>query len=202
MKLPLTISKRQEKNPLIPLLSVAQSEWSDTTVADYSIGRDIAVLFLTLKYHRLHPEYLSTRIRDFRGSFPVRILLFLINDENPDQIISKLTVLSIANNMNLMLAFDYEEAARWIISLYTTQDAPVDDLKASNETMHEIAVDSLNALGTSKKEAESLLTELPSLGEIICSSKETLRKSCVLSDKKVDNFLAAVEEPFGGPDLV
>jgi DNA excision repair protein ERCC-1 len=200
MRLPLTISKRQEKNPLIPLLSVAEIEWSETTVADYSIGRDVAVLFLTLKYHRLHPEYLTNRIRDFRGGFPVRLLLFLVNDENPDQVISRLTALSIANSMNLILAFDYEEASRWILSLYTTQDAPVEDLKASNETMREMAIDALNALGTSKKEAESLLSEIPVLADILCSSKDKLANTCILSEKKVDNIIAVVEEPFGALD--
>jgi DNA excision repair protein ERCC-1 len=197
MRFPISISKLQKGNPVIPVLeSGAEVEFIESSVADYTIGKDIAVLFLTLKFHRQHPDYLSGRLREFRGSFPVRILLFLINDENPDRIISRLTSICCANNMNMVLAFDYEEASRWLLTIYHTQDSAIDELKATNETPLEIATDALNAIGPSKREADALLGSFPTLADILLAPREVLEKSSSLRDKKINSFLAVVNEPF------
>jgi DNA excision repair protein ERCC-1 len=198
MKLPLTISHRQKLNPLIPLLSSIETQWSDAAIADYEIGRNVAVLFLALKYHRQHPDYLGSRIEAFRGSFPVRILLLLVNDENPDLVISRLTSLVTSNGMNLILAFDYEEASRWLICLFNTQESPIEDLKAVNETSFEIATDALNTLGASRKEAERLLHGYATLADVLNASKESLLSLGTFRSSKIDGFICAVESGFVG----
>jgi DNA excision repair protein ERCC-1 len=196
MKLPLTISRRQQGNPMIPVLeSGAEVVFADSSVADYTIGKDLAVLFLTLKYHRQHPDYLGERLRDFRGSFPVRLLLFLVNDENPDRVISRLTSVAMANNMNLILAFTYEEAARWLLTLYNTQDAGVDDLRAMNESHTETATEALHAIGLSRREAEAMLRAFPTVAELLLAPRDALVKAAAVSEKKVDLLIEMITKP-------
>jgi DNA excision repair protein ERCC-1 len=191
MKLPLSVSHRQQGNPMIPALeSGAEVTFVDSSVADFMIGKDLAVLFLTLKYHRQHPDYLTERLRGFRGSFPVRILLFLVNDDNPDRIISRLTSVTFANNMNFIPAFTYEEAARWLLTLYNTQESGVDDLKAMNESQVETATDALHALGLSRREAEALLMGFPTVADVIMAPKEAIAKGSTLNEKKIDSLYA------------
>jgi hypothetical protein len=97
--------------------------------------------------------------------------------------------------MNMVLAFDYEEASRWLLTIYNTQDSAVDDLKATNETPLEIATDALNAIGPSKKEADVLLGSFPTLADVLLATREALEKSSSLRDKKINSFLAVVNEP-------
>ena len=196
MKLPITISKLQEKNPLIKILSPAKIEWDESSVCDYSIGHQIGILFLSLKFHRSHPEYLDKRVLNFKGGYASRILLLVVDGQNPDRVISKLTSYSIANNLNLVLAFDYEEAGRWILTMYNTQEAQVDELKASNETTYDIAIDALNAIGVSKKDAASMLESCGTLSKCLLQSRGELAKTNILSDFKMEQFLAALDEPF------
>jgi DNA excision repair protein ERCC-1 len=164
-------------------------------VADFTIGKDLAVLFLTLKYHRQHPDYLSKRLIDFRGSFSVRLLLFLVNDENPDRIVSRMTSVMFANNMNLILAFTYEEAARWLLTLYNTQDSGLDDLRAMNETQLETATDAFHAIGLSKREAEGLLKGFPTVADVLLAPREEIARVGAVSERKIDTLLTMITDP-------
>jgi DNA excision repair protein ERCC-1 len=196
MKLPLSISRRQQGNPMIPTLeSNAEVTFLDSSVADFTIGKDLAVLFLTLKYHRQHPDYLSERLIEFRGSFSVRLLLFLVNDENPDRIISRMTSVMFANNMNLILAFTYEEAARWLLTLYNTQDSGVYDLRATNETQLETATDTFHAINLSKREAEGLLKGFPTVADVLLAPREEIARAGVISEQKTDTLLTVITDP-------
>ncbi|KAH0788472.1 DNA excision repair protein ERCC-1 [Histomonas meleagridis] len=196
MKLPITISKTQEGNPLIKILAPAQMVWNENSVCDYSIGYKIGILFLSLKYHRTHPEYLGKKIANFRGGYATRILLLVVDIQNPDHVISKLTSLSIANNLNVVLAFDFEEAGRWILTMYNTQESQVDELKASNETTYDIAIDALNAVGISRKDAASMIESYGTVSDCLLQNRNRLAKANILSDSKMEQFLAVLDEPF------
>ena len=196
MKDPLTISNRQKQNALIKLLKPIKTEWSDTTTADYSISNKAAVLFLTVTYHRTYPEYIFERIKALKGSFDLRILLLLVNSENPDLVIQKLTIFCAANNMSVVLAFDYEEASRWLITLYDAQENNIEQLKATNETNYEIAVDALNSLGPSKKEAEMMLDSFHTLADCLLASSDHITNSIPITQSKANDFVCAVESQF------
>ncbi|KAH0790492.1 DNA excision repair protein ERCC-1 [Histomonas meleagridis] len=196
LKLPITISNRQKGNQLIKILAPAQTVWSDSSTCDYSIGYKIGILFLSLKFHREHPNYLSERIANFKGGYATRILLLVVDGKNPDRVISKLTAQSIANNLNLVLAFNLEEAGRWILTIYNTQESQVDELKATNETTYDIAINALNAIGVSRKDAASMIDSYGTVSDCLLQSRDSLTKTNILSDFKMEQFLAVLDEPF------
>lgn len=197
MKLPLTISNRQKGNQLLKVLNGVKMEWKDDAIADYSIGEKAAVLFLALTYHRQHPEYLGERIKQLKGFYPVRILLFLVNSEKADLVIQKLTIFCNHNNINIVLAFDYEEAGRWILSLYNSQENSIDHLKAMNESNLDMAIESLQALGPSRREAEELLDAFPTIADCLLAQKEDIENSGVfVNPAKIDSFIEAASSPF------
>lgn len=197
MKFPLTISNRQKGNQLLKVLNGIKMEWTDDTVADYSIGEKAAVLFLALTYHRQHPDYLGERIKQLKGFFPVRILLFLVNSEKADLVIQKLTIFCNHNNVNIVLAFDYEEAGRWILSFYNSQENSIDHLKAMNESNMDMAIEALQSLGPSKREAEGLIDNFSTIADCILASKEDIENSGVfLNPAKIDTFVEATNTPF------
>lgn len=175
---------------------MSKVEFSDELPCDFAIAKKVGVLFITLKFHRSHPEYLASRIKDFRGAYSTRILLLLVNAENYDRTISMLTVTAIANNLSLILAFHFEEASRWLMSMYASQENQLDDLKAVNETPYEMAVDAINALGPSKKEAESLLDHFSNVQSCIMASKEELANTGIINNNKIETFVQSVSAPF------
>jgi len=71
------LSRRlQRGNPVLECIRNVGKEFGDIQ-ADYQVGRTTGVLFLSLKYHRLHPEYIPTRIEKLGTSYNLRILLIL-----------------------------------------------------------------------------------------------------------------------------
>lgn len=84
----------QRRNPVLALIKNVGLEVGDIQ-ADYQVGATTGVLFLrsaacndnldntllskkrSLRYHRLHPEYLHTRIEKLQGVYLLRILLVL-----------------------------------------------------------------------------------------------------------------------------
>ncbi|KAJ3336170.1 ssDNA endonuclease and repair protein rad10, partial [Kappamyces sp. JEL0680] len=67
-------------NPLLEFLKgKVPWEYQADLKPDYVVGQSNCVLFLSLKYHRLHPEYIGTRLRDIHGAFVGRFLLVLVD---------------------------------------------------------------------------------------------------------------------------
>lgn len=49
------------------------------TLADYELGRTSAALFLSLRYHKLHPNYIYERFQKLGKNYELRILLVLVD---------------------------------------------------------------------------------------------------------------------------
>jgi DNA excision repair protein ERCC-1 len=91
-QLALTIFRLQRLNPVLECVRNVGKEFGDI-VCDFQVGRTTGVLFLrcvqytsserlkfivySLKYHRLHPEYIHQRIEKLGHSYTLRILLVL-----------------------------------------------------------------------------------------------------------------------------
>ena len=196
MKLPLTISKRQEKNPMIPLLGGIDTRFTQSDIFDFAITDEIAILFLTIKFHRLNPQYFDDRAKKLIGPWKTRILILLIDDDNPNRHISALTQTAMAHNMTTVLAFGYEEASKWLHSYYTIQDSSLDELKSTSESNYDIAVNMLHSLNISRKDAEDLLNTFGSIDKILKASKEQISKATSMSSSKIDAFFAAIDKDF------
>jgi DNA excision repair protein ERCC-1 len=85
-------NERQRGNPVLECVRNVGKEFGDIIV-DYQVGRTTGVLWLrytshtvtilcannraSLKYHRLHPEYIHTRIEKLGHTYTLRLLLIL-----------------------------------------------------------------------------------------------------------------------------
>ena len=59
-------------------------------IPDYLPGRSTAVLFLSVQYHLIHPEYVYGRFRDLGKAFRLRVLLLLVDVTDPQKSITEL----------------------------------------------------------------------------------------------------------------
>eukprot|EP00501_MAST-03F_sp_TOSAG23-6_P000789 GSMAST32.ASY1.ANO1.819.1 assembled CDS len=58
----ITVSSRQRGNPILKHIRVVSWHFSDIKIdADYLLGNGVCALFLSLKYHMLHPKYIIDR---------------------------------------------------------------------------------------------------------------------------------------------
>jgi DNA excision repair protein ERCC-1 len=80
-------------------------EFDSEIVADYVIGESGCVLYLSLRYHSLHPEYIFTRLRQLGPGYKLRILLVLVDIDDPTNYIRELTSVGIHHEITMLLAW-------------------------------------------------------------------------------------------------
>ena len=71
----ILVSTRQRGNPLLRYVKNVRWQFAENLVPDYQLGPTTVALFLSLKYHLLHPNYIHYRIRELQRSFRLRVLL-------------------------------------------------------------------------------------------------------------------------------
>lgn len=68
------VSNKQRGNPLLKSIGEVPYEFEDI-VPDYQVGETTCVLYLSLKYHNLNPDYINGRLKQLGHMFELRILL-------------------------------------------------------------------------------------------------------------------------------
>lgn len=79
---------------------------------DYLV-RGRSVLFLTLTYHKLYVDYISRRMQPLSRN-ENNILIFIVDDNNSEDTLNDITKLCMFNGFTLLLAFNFEQAAKYI----------------------------------------------------------------------------------------
>ena len=61
----LIVSNRQRGNPILKLIRNVSWAFGETP-ADYQLNETACALFLSLRYHQLHPNYLARRLGELK----------------------------------------------------------------------------------------------------------------------------------------
>ncbi|KAJ1985134.1 ssDNA endonuclease and repair protein rad10 [Dimargaris verticillata] len=128
----VVVNSCQYGNPVLDFIRNVPWEYGDI-VPDYTVGQTSCVLFLSLKYHRLHPEYAGIRIDMLRDQYQLRVLLVLVDIDDSRQTIRELTQLSVQRNLTVMLAWSSEEAGRYIETFKALENHPPDLIREKVE---------------------------------------------------------------------
>ncbi|KAI5954763.1 RAD10 [Candida theae] len=121
----ILVHKSQEKNPLLSESMMKTTPWvfDGSILSDYYISPTFQILFLSLKYHKLRPEYIWTRLKRLnKGSSIVenrkdnnlRVLLVVVDIESHQEVLRKLSDFCIKHDLSLVLAWSFEEAGNYI----------------------------------------------------------------------------------------
>jgi DNA excision repair protein ERCC-1 len=213
----ILVSPRQKGKPVLACLRSIPWEYSDI-LADYGLGLTTCALFLrsvpatlyfqptystnlclsSLKYHRLHPEYIYTRIRNLQGKYNLRILLTLVDIPNHEDALRELSKASLVNNATVILAWSAAEAARYL-ELYKSYEhagfAAIRGQQASGYA--ERLVEFVTVPRTvNKADAVALVSSFGSLRHAVNASPEQIGVVGGWGEKKVRAWCRAVEEPF------
>jgi DNA excision repair protein ERCC-1 len=69
------VSSRQRGNPILKSVTSVPWEFNDQIVPDYVIGPRACVMFLSVRYHMLNPDYIHERLKDLGKAYELRVLL-------------------------------------------------------------------------------------------------------------------------------
>ncbi|KAB5566450.1 DNA repair protein rad10 [Coniochaeta sp. 2T2.1] len=196
----ILVSPRQKGNPVLANIKSMPWEYSDIP-ADYGLGLTTCALFLSLKYHRLHPEYIYTRIRNLQGKFALRILLTMVDIPNHEDSLRELAKTSLVNNVTVILCWSAAEAARYL-ELYKSYEHQTKGgfsaIRGQQATGYaERLVEFVTVpRAINKADAVALVGTFGSLREAVNADAERVGQVGGWGEKKVKAWSRAVEEPF------
>ncbi|TQS33475.1 hypothetical protein Golomagni_06178 [Golovinomyces magnicellulatus] len=193
----ILVSPRQRGNPVLTCIKSMPWEYSDIP-ADYSMGLTTCALFLSLKYHRLHPEYVYTRIRNLQGKYNLRIVLTMIDIPNHEDSLRELSKTSLVNNVTIIACWSAAEAARYLELYKSYENANFDAIKGKQSSNYaEKLVDFVTVpRSLNKSDAVALVANFGSLKNAINADTEQLGMLSGWGGIKIKRWSAAVGEPF------
>lgn len=193
----ILVSSRQKGNPILQHIRLTPWEYADIP-ADYLVGNTSCALFLSLKYHRLHPEYIYTRIKALGGKFRLRILLTVVDIPNHEDSLKELSKTCLINNLTIILCWSAPEAAHYLELFKSSEHAQPNAIRSRQAQSYK---DSLVEFVTAprsinKSDAASLMSTFGSLRDAINAQPEQISAVPGWGERKVKQWTNAVQEEF------
>ncbi|KAJ3405272.1 hypothetical protein CcCBS67573_g07870 [Chytriomyces confervae] len=191
----ILVNSNQRGNKVLDLIKRVPWEMADTQ-ADYQVGASAGVLFLSLKYHRLKPEYIYERMK--RIAFTLRIVLCVVDVEDHQQPIRELTRACILAGFTLFCAWSLEEAAKYLETFKAFEHRQPDSIKEKVDTdaFSRVAECLVQVKSVNRTDALTLVSTFGTFRNIVHASSEDLSVLPGFGDQKVRRFLDAVHAPF------
>jgi DNA excision repair protein ERCC-1 len=193
----IQVSSRQKGNPILNHVKLVPWEYADIP-ADYVLGATTCALFLSLKYHRLHPEYIYSRIRLLAGKYNLRIVLVMVDIPNHEETLKELSKTSIVNNVTLILCWSAPEAAHYLELFKSSEHAQPTAIRTQQaQSYRESVIEFITTPRTvNKSDAASLMSTFGSLQTAINAQPEQISSVPGWGEKKVRQWTNAVREDF------
>ncbi|XP_010548763.1 PREDICTED: DNA excision repair protein ERCC-1 [Tarenaya hassleriana] len=206
----ILVSNRQKGNPLLKHIRNVRWVFSDI-IPDYLIGQNSCALYLSLRYHLLHPDYLYYRIRELQKNFKLRVVLCHIDVEDVvkpllevtktaetiSYIIWTVIIISLPH-IFVLISCSMAECARYLETIKVYEHKPADLIQGQMDTDY---LSRLNqALTTirhvNKTDVVTLGSTFGSLAHIIDASMEDLARCPGIGERKVRRLYDTFHEPF------
>lgn len=180
-------------------------------LSDYYINATLQVLFLSLKYHKLRPEYIWRRIEKLKGGTAtdtlvtdqaLRVLLVVVDIDSPQETIRHLIGICVKQDISMVVAWSFEEAGNYIAyfkqnELATSQIASsIQGIKKGDYNLN--IVSTLTTVrAVNKTDVANLLANCKSFKNVVLQAlDERLGDIPGLGDRKVKNLKTVFSEPF------
>ena len=193
----IIVSTRQKGNPSLNYIRSLPWEYGDIP-ADYVLGATTCALFLSLKYHRLHPEYIYSRIRALGHKYNLRVLLTMVDIQNHEESLKELSKTSLINNLTLILCWSAQEAGRYLELYKSYEHASPQSIRAHQATSYsEKLVEFITVpRSINKTDALSLVSSFGSVRAAVNARPEEIGEITGWGEKKVQRWCGTVRENF------
>ncbi|XVF57402.1 hypothetical protein PTKIN_Ptkin06aG0202600 [Pterospermum kingtungense] len=193
----ILVSHRQKGNPLLKHIRNVRWAFADV-VCDYLLGQNSCALYLSLRYHLLHPEYLYYRIRELQKNFKLRVVLCHVDVEDVVKPLLEVTKTALLHDCTLLCGWSLEECGRYLETIKVYENKPADLIQGQMDTDY---LSRLNhALTTirhvNKTDVVTLGSTFGSLSSIMDASMEDLARCPGIGERKVKRLYDTFHEPF------
>ncbi|KAJ1905332.1 ssDNA endonuclease and repair protein rad10 [Tieghemiomyces parasiticus] len=191
------VNSRQYGNPVLEHIRNVPWEYSEI-VPDFAVGQTACAVFLSLKYHRLHPEYIGPRIDELRDSYVLRVLLVLVDNDDCQQAIRELTRIAVLTRMTMVLAWSTEEAGRYIETFKALENQAPDTIREKVEAGYLARLtDALTSVrSVNKTDATTLVANLGSFQAMAKATPAELAMCPGFGEQKAKRLYDAFHTPF------
>lgn len=201
----LLVNSKQRGNPILKHIRNVPWRFVDTLVPDYSMGRNNCALYLSMKYHLLNNEYIHERLRELGRAYELRVLLVLVDIKETKHCLKELEKICILANLTLILAWDYEEAGRYLETYkayeYKNTDALQEKFNQNGNNSSGIFIQNFTEFlcsikSINKTDASTLRQTFGSLKNISEASKNELSVVPGFGPLKVNRIHEIFRKPF------
>lgn len=204
----IQVSPSQKQNPLLQsaLLKQKPITFNKEILSDYYINPNLQILFLSLKYHQLHPEYVWRRIKKLnQGSVvstrldnSLKILLTVIDIESPQDTLRKLNSICVKQDLTLIIAWSFEQAGNYVAMFKENElSANKVNLIIKGIKNNDFTSNMINTLTTvktiNKTDSINLIANYKNFKTIVKSDTHQIHG---LGERKLKNLKSSFLEPF------
>ncbi|KAF8538596.1 restriction endonuclease type II-like protein, partial [Trichophaea hybrida] len=190
----------QKGNPILSYVKNVPWEYGPPAMAaDYLLSPTTCALFLSLKYHKLHPDYIFGRLRALGpNAFTLRVLLVLVDIIEHTDVLRVLTKTCLLNNLTMFLSWSSAEAGRYLETFKMYEHTPPTSImeKVSEDYGTRMIEVFTRVRGVNKTDAVTLVSTFGSVRAAINASPEEVMMISGWGQQKVARLEKAVRVPF------
>lgn len=199
----IIVNSMQRGNKLLASIRNVAHEFADIQ-PDFILGQNSCALFLSLRYHALHTDYLHARIKTLGYQFRLRILLVLVDVASPEKTLNDLARICVMQGLTLILSWSLEEAGRYLETFKSYEKKPPDQLLArtSGEYLPQLTAALTTVKSVNKTDVVTLVSTFGSLYDIMQAPTHELRLCPGFGQQKVERLQAVFTTPFVAPSRI
>ncbi|GAX19198.1 DNA excision repair protein ERCC-1 [Fistulifera solaris] len=196
-QLRLCVSTRQRGNGILQHIRNVPYSF-ETMVPDYIMGTQRCALFLSCKYHSLHPTYIEHRTAELKQDFALRVLLVLVDDNDASKTLQFLNAFCARQRLTMILAWSEEEAARYLETFQAMdgKDASLIQKRKDTNAFGDQVADFLSKASVNKTDAAQLMAQFSNVRAIGQASMDELATVSGMGHVKVKRLWDAFHKPF------
>ncbi|GAB2287349.1 Excision repair cross-complementation group 1 [Dionaea muscipula] len=193
----ILVSHRQKGNPLLKYIRNVKWNFADV-IPDYLLGQNSCALYLSLRYHLLHPDYLYYRIRELQKNFRLRVVLCHVDVEDVVKPLLEVTRTALLHDCTLLCGWSLEECGRYLETVKVYENKPADIIQGHMDTDYLSRLNhALTAVRhVNKTDVVTLGSTFGSLSNIMDASMEDLARCPGIGERKVKRLYDTFHEPF------
>lgn len=167
-------------------------------VCDYLLGQNSCALYLSLRYHLLHPDYLYYRIRELQKNFKLRVVLCHVDVEDVIKPLLEVTRTALLHDCTLLCAWSLEECGRYLetIKVYENKSADIIQGQTDTDYLSRLTHALTTVRHVNKTDVVTLGSTFGSLSHIMDASMEDLARCPGIGERKVKRLYDTFHEPF------
>ncbi|EER91361.1 hypothetical protein BDA96_01G203200 [Sorghum bicolor] len=193
----ILVSHRQRGNPLLKHIRNARWTFADV-VPDYVLGQSSCALYLSIRYHLLHPDYLYYRIRELQKNFRLRVILCHVDVEDVIKPLHEITRTALLHDCTLLCGWSLEECGRYLETIKVYENKPADIIREhmDNDYLSRLSHSLTSIRHVNKTDVVTLGSSFGSLSQIMNASMEELARCPGIGERKVKRLYDTFHEPF------